>query len=926
MEKEKVFKTDYGLESIDFQKDTKIVQDLYEQVCTAENIFRSGSKDFSSVNKKIEELIKDRFGITTKIVEGDGILGQITLSNLNSFTGFNPFNGSVSNASFIDKLFVSKQHLERLKKASEEFDNWLKKNEYKVDFKNARITGLSKDFNSEIHISWLNIFRHTYGVFTPMEIVGGLIHEIGHLFTFSAYIYKHRDSTLAFEDVIRKSNGRPDSIIIGYNKIYNRNLDPKEYKDAVQTIVGIIEDNSKRNEWNMNLGLSATAPESAADQFASRFGLGKEFASFIIKAAYPENGKIMPKSLKLHLETIKHRSMFSRVENFIEMSPEAVKIASSLFFTIIVTLFLKTIKSFIAANSSNVYEADYRRVMKFLIDSIRIIRTDDTLSEKDKLGLLETIDFVKLCLIEMEKSGFSKTNHKANLIVRIFSGDLTNKANMSRLEGEMEELMENSLHAEALRIGSISTEAIAPQTGDKFVVKLIEYLGRLRETFYRTPNDPSFLKTYQTELEKLLEKRFGYRLPVYLYLNNEKSANIIRNVMIPVSSALNRLYRTFSELETKYKNNIPLTEENLKELEIYKRHNDEIGSYLSKHNIFVNEKDARIEGLPSDKPWFTLELGLPFLFSSPLELTDEEIAAIILHEIGHTFTIVGTLYKTRQAKIVFEDALREYSANKNLSKGEALVLSYNKAYNGNLNPKSIRYKIKTIAILDTILDMKPITYWDESQTSSTDTEFLADQFATRFGLGKPLAVSLDKLTKLFPDKTHESIARNKAIIAESCFFGVINFAVPVIMMFAFPLLGLVVLFLLLTFYIPKVISVLASNDKAFKKNNLYRKYDIDYKRNERIALDLIRQLRLYNTNNNKDIIETVDLIYSLIDGNKEVYKITTSYPIFSKLIEFFNKDGKNEREIAVFGEDLEKIMENKLHIESRRLNNLLGEL
>lgn len=924
MEVENKLKASYGLESIDFQKDTKIVQDLYEQVCEAEELYRKGSKDYSSVNKKIESLIFNRFGLRVKIVERYDLLSQMGFSKLRNFTGFDPYNGEVK-VTLLQKIFNSQEAIDRVKKGMEEFDAWLQKNEYKIDFKNAVITGLPNTFDSDIYINWKNIFNMSISSFTNMEIAAGILHEIGHVFTFCTYVYKHRDSTLAFEDIIRKSNGRPDSIIVGYNKIYNGNLDPKDYKNTQQVLVGIIEDNSKRNEWNMNSGLTATAPETAADQFVSRFGIGREMSSFLVKIGYFNETKILPKSLAIHLENLKYKSLSCRVNNIIDMSPEAIKFITGICFSLIMTGFLKAIGSFFKANSSNLYECDYRRVMKFLIDAIRVIRTDNTLTEKEKLGLLDTVDFVKYSLMEMEKSGFQKKNHDHNIIVRMFSSNLTNKAKLSIMEGELEELMENSLHAEALRIGSVSTEAIAPQHGDKFVSRLIDYLRRLREDYYKTPNDPVFLKAYEKELEKMIEKRFGYRMPVTLYLDPKKQAFMSRDYMLPIASALNDVYRLFSDLITKYKNNVPLTEEELKRMKFYWNRGNEVDKYLTDHNVIVNEKEARIEGLPSDKPWYSLHLGLPFLFSSDLELTDDEAASIIMHEIGHSFTITGTLYKTRQSKIVFEDALREYSANKNISQGEALVLSYNKAYNGKLNPKNIKYKIKTVAILDTVLDFKPVTYWDESHSSYTDSEFLADQFATRFGMANSLARALNKLFTLYPNQLHNRIAFTKGISLMACFYGVMNISVPIIMMFGFPIFGLIALFLMLVFYIPKVITGLVTSNNELRNKISTAKYDIDYKRNERVALDLIRQLRLYG-GDSKDTIETVDLIYSFIDGNKDIYKLTTSYPIFSRLIEFFNKDIKNERELAVFGEDLEKMMENKLHIESRRLKNLLGEM
>lgn len=133
--------------------------------------------------------------------------------------------------------------------------------------------------------------------------------------------------------------------------------------------------------------------------------------------------------------------------------------------------------------------------------------------------------------------------------------------------------------------------------------------------------------------------------------------------------------------------------------------------------------------------------------------TPAEIAAIILHEIGHVFTyfeFIGFTYRTNNILMATTKAFFE---TENLKEREMLLVEYKKQTNAKIDDTEAAAKTKdpvklqTLLLSMVILDMRSDTgNWVYNQRSC---EQLADDYASRQGASRDLAMGLDKLYKVY---------------------------------------------------------------------------------------------------------------------------------------------------------------------------------
>jgi len=153
---------------------------------------------------------------------------------------------------------------------------------------------------------------------------------------------------------------------------------------------------------------------------------------------------------------------------------------------------------------------------------------------------------------------------------------------------------------------------------------------------------------------------------------------------------------------------------------------------LNNLSYTVDLKKAKVYGLPKNLKAI-LYIGFDTVFKDK-SMTDKEIAAVLLHELGHDFTFL-------------------YYNNKNIHMSVTLTEQILKTLN---NPPETKQEIKsaTDRFKQIVEDYKK--YMDELGNISEfhqetfkvrDVEIEADSFATRFGLGAELASGLQKLVK-----------------------------------------------------------------------------------------------------------------------------------------------------------------------------------
>lgn len=160
----------------------------------------------------------------------------------------------------------------------------------------------------------------------------------------------------------------------------------------------------------------------------------------------------------------------------------------------------------------------------------------------------------------------------------------------------------------------------------------------------------------------------------------------------------------------------------------------------------VNLKISRLTGIFTKIPHI-IEFPMGYVVGS--KFTNEELAAIVLHELGHIFTYYEYMSRSLTTNQALAGLAQAYKADLTLPERETILLSVHKAVGLGSSgikelAKSSNNKVVEAVVLSNIMRQS------ESELGSniydmTSWEYLSDQFATRHGAGRHLVTALDKV-------------------------------------------------------------------------------------------------------------------------------------------------------------------------------------
>ena len=164
---------------------------------------------------------------------------------------------------------------------------------------------------------------------------------------------------------------------------------------------------------------------------------------------------------------------------------------------------------------------------------------------------------------------------------------------------------------------------------------------------------------------------------------------------------------------------------------------------------FVNIENATVGGIFSKIPVKTcVTAGL-----INGKYTDEEVAAIILHELGHIFTYFYYMLNTTIGGFI-SSAIATAAAGAKGDKEREIILGKGARVMGideialtpmlSQTPEQNAKTLQTLYINDTVDSLRSLTGYGLYELKCC--EQLADAFAARFGASVPLATGLDRLT------------------------------------------------------------------------------------------------------------------------------------------------------------------------------------
>lgn len=418
----------------------------------------TGGANLEKFLDKISDLLYKRFGIPVKMMDDSSHVGPwtITYSFVDDRTGFDSTSDIVKDgANWLMKVFHKKE-LARLSDGVKVFDKYLKNNDIVVDLKKAYVYGVPKEYDCIISASWNDMFIQSSGWYAQNddEIVGLLLHEMGHVFSRLEYLYKTKSTILALEEAVRDAQkvktGKGYYYALAYRKNVNPDFKCEEYKDSnlVTVALGIMKDHKDRYSFATSKRSSVNM-EFVADQFASRFGYGRETQEYLARIMLPE--------IKMFEQGTKTQLLMGFFITFFFIFGSIAFITGSFLVFVVsgLTFILSSLVAILSVANGEIeqtYDIPYQRVEKNVLDAIRQIRLyGDKLSAKDKQRLLVTIDNLQKILEDIKSNGGSVNTVKEEKIFEWLNSKNRNIRELSDFSENIERLMENKLHADAIR-------------------------------------------------------------------------------------------------------------------------------------------------------------------------------------------------------------------------------------------------------------------------------------------------------------------------------------------------------------------------------------------------------------------------------------------------------------------------------------------
>lgn len=333
------------------------------------------------------------------------------------------------------------------------------------------------------------------------------------------------------------------------------------------------------------------------------------------------------------------------------------------------------------------------------------------------------------------------------------------------------------------------------------------------------------------------------------------------------------------------------------------------GSGGRKAGVDINT--AKLSGLFSELP-FTIYMPLSHVqrgwrsedgwgLPERMRFTSEEMAAILLHEIGHFFTYCETFSRTVTTNQALAAMSKELDGAFSVSQREVIIARTVE----DLNLKDV--DVKAIASVDkkTIIETAIVSEVAEKSRSelgisiydSTASEFMADQFATRHGAGRHLMTGLNKFTLLFGGEyAHQSTP-----------LFIFSQIVSIALMFIPPIAFLM---------IPVNIIGILCGGFGDDGDNTYDTPEVRFRRIKNETINRLKN-RYISAEEKKRTLADIEAMEKAMEGIKDKrewreYIATTLIPVY-----------RRNRKTKMLQQQLEQLANNPLFVRSAELATLL---
>lgn len=318
-------------------------------------------------------------------------------------------------------------------------------------------------------------------------------------------------------------------------------------------------------------------------------------------------------------------------------------------------------------------------------------------------------------------------------------------------------------------------------------------------------------------------------------------------------------------------------------------------------NGTVDSRAAKVTGVFEK---LDIQLFMPIdLMKSRSNYTAQEVAAIILHEVGHAFTFFEfitrsiTTNQVLSALIRCNDKTMPSDKRKILFTKGADLLRMTREQRDALEKSKTENEICVI-VIDSAITLS-VSELGASCYDANSCEFLADQFSNRQRAGKALATGLDKLMRDVKYQNKKSSVTDYLIIG-------INW------------LAVILIFAALTIYTAGLIWPYMFFYLIFSQDKSENIYDSPKSRFNRIKQDCIVKLKDKDlTQADKkfyvETVETVDTVAKAYDDNLS---------FFEKMAYYLKPSYRNAHKYELIQKQLEAFASNDLFTASAKLSTI----
>lgn len=287
-----------------------------------------------------------------------------------------------------------------------------------------------------------------------------------------------------------------------------------------------------------------------------------------------------------------------------------------------------------------------------------------------------------------------------------------------------------------------------------------------------------------------------------------------------------------------------------------------------------------------------------------LAVSAEEMAAMVLHELGHLFSAYETLTQTATTNMVlasaaqFLDETADPTLRLQLVHQTAMEINVTIDDPAAVAAKETKGEVFADIILKAMADRELASDAGSLQYDLTSAEFVADQFCVRYGGGRALATGLDKYQRRFNPAYRRGLAMHHTTQAVRTGLSLLTVAVPYL----------------------KILTTVAAVYMLSNGHVMNDSYDQPDARLGRIKNDLVQVLK--DTKIDRKVRHQILLDIEVIDSLREGVKDRLGY--FTYLWIACTSSRRKQFSQMRLQQELESLVNNNLFVTSSKLSHMAG--